>query len=31
MFEYYNIGLDRIQVRDLSISKQELMYIFWDP
>jgi hypothetical protein len=31
MFEYYNTGLDRNQVRDLGISKQQLMSIFIDP
>jgi hypothetical protein len=31
MFEYYNTGLDRKQVGDLGISKQQLMSIFIDP
>ena len=31
MFEYYITGLDRKQVGDLGISKQQLMFIFIDP
>jgi hypothetical protein len=31
MFEYYNTELDRNQVRDLNISKQQLLSIFRDP
>jgi hypothetical protein len=31
MFEYYNTRLDRNQVGDLGISKQQLMSIFNDP
>jgi hypothetical protein len=31
MFEFYKIGLDRNNVRDLGISKQDMMSIFIDP
>jgi len=31
MFEFYRIGLDKNQVRDLNITKQELMTLFIDP
>jgi hypothetical protein len=31
IFEYFSIGLDRNQLRDLGISKQELLFIFRDP
>jgi hypothetical protein len=31
MFEFYRTGLDRNQVRDLGISKQDLMSLFIDP
>ena len=31
MFEYYSTGLDRNQVRDLGISKKQLMSIFINP
>ena len=31
MYEYYSIGLDRNQVKELGISKQQILSIFRDP
>jgi hypothetical protein len=31
MFDYFRMGLDKNQVRDLNISKQDLMTLFIDP
>jgi hypothetical protein len=31
MYEYYSTGLDRNQVKDLGISKQQILTIFRDP
>jgi hypothetical protein len=31
MYEYYNIGLDRNQVKEPVISKQQILSIFRDP
>jgi hypothetical protein len=31
MYEYYTTGLDRKQVKELGISKQQILYIFRDP
>jgi hypothetical protein len=31
MFDYYRTGLDKNQVRDLNITKQDLMSLFIDP
>ena len=30
MYEYYSIGLDKNQVKELGISKQQILYIFRD-
>ena len=31
MYEYYRIGLDRNQVKELGISKQQILFTFRDP